>query len=74
MELILKGSRFDSSNHFARQTESAVRASFQVAYRIAQLKKPLTIAENLIMPRALDIISAMCGSSVPEKLKMVSFF
>ena len=46
-------------------------ASFKVAYRIAKCKKPHTIAEELVLPAALDLVSTMIGESVAQKLKVV---
>ena len=46
-------------------------ASFKVAYRIAKCKKPDTIAEELVLPAALDLVSTMIGESVAQKLKVV---
>lgn len=47
-EAALKGSRIDSTGHFARQQEATLEASYQIAYRIAQTKKHHTIGEKLI--------------------------
>ena len=46
-------------------------ASFKVAYRIAKRKKPHTIAEELVLPAALDLVSTMIGELVAQKLKAV---
>ena len=46
-------------------------ASFKVAYGIAKCKKPHTIAKKLVVPAALDLVSAMIGESVAQKLKVV---
>ena len=46
-------------------------ASFKVAYRIAKCKKLHTIAEELVLPAALDLVSTMIGESVAQKLKAV---
>ena len=46
-------------------------ASLKVAYRIAKCKKPHTIAEELVLPAALDMVSTMIGESVAQKLKVV---
>ncbi|CAN7944126.1 unnamed protein product, partial [Ixodes hexagonus] len=37
----------------------ALLASYKVALRIAQSKKPHTVGEELILPAAIDIVSAM---------------
>ena len=45
--------------------------SFKVAYGIAKCKKPHTIAEELVLAAALDLVSTMIGESVAQKLKAV---
>ena len=45
--------------------------SFKVAYRIAKCKKTHTIAEKLVLPAALDLVSTMIGESVAQKVKAV---
>ncbi|KAJ8728815.1 hypothetical protein PYW07_006511 [Mythimna separata] len=39
--------------------ESSLLASYKVAYRVAKAGKPHTIAENLILPAALDMVEIM---------------
>ncbi|KAK4886170.1 hypothetical protein RN001_002441 [Aquatica leii] len=51
--------------------ESALLASYRVAFRVAKAGKPHTIAENLILPAALDIAVIMFGKQEIEKLKSV---
>lgn len=46
-------------------------ASYKVAYRIAQCKKPHTIAEQLILPAALDMVTAMMDEKSAAKLKTI---
>ena len=46
-------------------------ASFKVAYRIAKCKKLHTIAEELVLPDALDLVSTIIGESTAQKLKAV---
>ena len=48
---------------------SYINATFEVAYRIAKCKKPHTIAEELVLAAALDLVSTMIGESVAQKLK-----
>ena len=38
-------------------------ASFKIAYRIAKCKKPHIIAEEIVLPAALDLVSTMIGES-----------
>lgn len=46
-------------------------ASFKVAYSIAQCKKPHKIAEQLILPIAIDIVSIMLDETRAAKLKAI---
>jgi hypothetical protein len=43
-------------------------ASYQVAYRIAQNKKPHTIGVSLILPAAIDIVQTMLGEKCAQQL------
>ena len=43
-------------------------ASFEVANRIAKCKNPHTIAEELVLAAALDLVSTMIAESVTQKL------
>lgn len=49
----------------------ALLASYKVAWRIAMSKKPHTIAGNLILPAAMDIVSIMIGDAAAKQLKNV---
>lgn len=51
--------------------EKALLASYRVAFRVAKAGKPHTIAENLILPAALDIAQIMFGKQEVEKLKSI---
>ena len=54
------------------QTPAKVQlASFKVAYRIAKCKKLHTIAEELVLPAALDLVLTIIGESAAQKLKAV---
>nr|CAH7768700.1 unnamed protein product [Callosobruchus chinensis] len=51
---------------FTQQTSvpsNALLSSFKVAYRVAKCKKPHTIAEELILPAAVDMVNIMLGES-----------
>jgi hypothetical protein len=50
---------------------NALLASYKVAYRIAQCKKPHTIAEELILPAAVDMVRIMVGESAGKLLLKV---
>ncbi|KAE8298233.1 Zinc finger MYM-type protein 6 [Larimichthys crocea] len=49
----------------------ALMASYRVAYRVAQCKKPHTIAEQLILPAAVDMVSIMMDETSAAKLKTI---
>lgn len=55
----------------ASVNSKALMASYKVTYRIAQCKKPHKIAEELILPAALDMVSTMLDDTSAEKLKAV---
>ena len=42
---------------------NAQLASYKAAYRVAQCKKPHTIAEELLLPCAMDMVSTMLDDS-----------
>ena len=50
-------------SNFLQTPAKAQLASFKVAYRIEKCKKLHTIAEELVLPAALDLISTMIGES-----------
>ncbi|XP_046145958.1 SCAN domain-containing protein 3-like [Osmia bicornis bicornis] len=50
---------------------NALLASYKVAYRIAKCKKPHTIAEELILPAAVDMVTIMVGESAGKMLLKV---
>ena len=51
--------------------ESALLASYKVAYRVAKTGKPHTIAENLILPAAVDMVEIMVSKQEANKLKNI---
>lgn len=62
------------STSFIKQTSvptKALLASYKVAFRVAQSKKPHTIAEELILPSAIDMVSTMIGESAANQLKNI---
>ena len=62
------------SSRFVKATSvnhRALLASYKVAYQIAQCKKPHTIAEELILPAALDMVSVMLDDASAAKLKTI---
>ena len=71
-EVSLKTSRLDSTGHFARQNEASLKASYRIALRIAQTKKPHTIGEDLIKPCILEAAKAVLGEQQSNKLRSIS--
>ncbi|XP_049322931.1 zinc finger BED domain-containing protein 5-like [Astyanax mexicanus] len=55
----------------ASVNSKAQMASYRVAYRVAQCKKPHTIAEQLILPAAVDMVSVMLDEISAAKLKTI---
>ena len=53
------------------QSKSALKASYMVAFRIACSKKAFTIAEELILPSAIDMCREIIEAAA-SKLKLVS--
>ena len=72
-EVGVKRIRLDHGGQFSQQTQAGVRASYMVAFRIAQAKKPHTIAENLILPCCKDIVHCVLGDSAEKKLASLPF-
>ena len=50
-------------SNFLQTPAKAQLASFKVAYGIAKCKRLHTIAEELVLPAALDLVSTMIGES-----------
>ncbi|CAM4568285.1 unnamed protein product [Leuciscus chuanchicus] len=62
------------SSRFVNATsvnQRALLASYKVAYQIAQCKKPHSIAEELILPAALDMVSVMLDDASAAKIKTI---
>src|SRR4029434_2420530 len=54
----------------AKVCELALKASYQVALRVAQTKQPYIIAESVILPTASDMCKTMFGKDeYVKKLK-----
>lgn len=51
--------------------EKALLASYKVAYRVAKTSNPHTIAENLILPAAVEMVHIMIGEKEAAKLKTI---
>ena len=48
--------------------EKLIKASYSVALRVAQAKKAHTIAENLILPAAIDMCETILDGECAKKL------
>ncbi|KAL4107468.1 hypothetical protein QTP88_017810 [Uroleucon formosanum] len=62
------------SSSFVKQTSvpyKVLLASYKVAIRIEKCKKPHTIAEELIFPSAIDMVSTLIRESVANRLKNI---
>uniref|UniRef100_A0A669DER0 Uncharacterized protein n=1 Tax=Oreochromis niloticus TaxID=8128 RepID=A0A669DER0_ORENI len=55
----------------ASVSANALLSSYKVAYRVAQCKKPHTIAEELILPCAMDLVSTMTDDTAASKLRAI---
>ena len=51
--------------------EKLMKASYLVALRVARAKKPHTIAENLILPAAIDMCEAVLDGKCVTKLREI---
>nr|KAF6300234.1 hypothetical protein mPipKuh1_009369 [Pipistrellus kuhlii] len=67
----LKKARLDTGKYH-KQNIAAVEASYLVALRIARAMKPYTIAEDLLVPVAKDIVPVMIRDKFVRKLSAIS--
>ncbi|GFT08556.1 protein FAM200B [Trichonephila clavipes] len=51
--------------------EKALITSYKVSYKIARCKKPHTIAEELILPAAIEIVETMFGDNFAKELQSI---
>ena len=68
----LKRQRLDQSGSIYQQTNSIVKASYEVSLMIAKQKKAHTIGENLILPAAKEMVRHIIGEEAAKKLNSVS--
>lgn len=57
---------------FHKKTSNAVQASYIVAYKVAQAKKPHTIVEQLVLPCAKEMVRLVVGEDGARKLNDIS--
>ncbi|KAK1346479.1 hypothetical protein QTO34_000335 [Cnephaeus nilssonii] len=67
----LKKARLDTGGKYLQHV-AAVEASYLVALRIARAMKSHTIAEDLLLPAAKDIVQVMIGDEFVMKLSAIS--
>ncbi|XP_070257217.1 protein FAM200C-like isoform X1 [Myotis yumanensis] len=68
----LKKARLDTGGKYQKENVAAVEASYLVALRIARAMKPHTIAKDLLLPEAKDIVRVMIGDEFVTKLSAIS--
>ena len=69
---LLKKSRLDSEGMWAKQNQAVLEASYRIAFRIAQAKKPHTIGEELIKPCLIEATTLVLGGEKANKLREIS--
>ncbi|XP_023211413.1 zinc finger BED domain-containing protein 5-like, partial [Centruroides sculpturatus] len=72
----LRELKHQSTSLFSRASipSKALLASYKVAHRIAKCKKLHTIAEDLILPAAIDMVSVIIGKLAAKEIKNVTLF
>uniref|UniRef100_K7FLK2 Uncharacterized protein n=1 Tax=Pelodiscus sinensis TaxID=13735 RepID=K7FLK2_PELSI len=65
----LKRQRLNSTNAFYNKTSNA---SYIVAYKVAQTKKPHTIVDQLVLPCAKEMVRLVLGKQAARKLNDTS--
>ncbi|KAL4083728.1 hypothetical protein QTP88_029044 [Uroleucon formosanum] len=56
---------------YSSVSQSALKASFLVSYRIARCLKPYTVGEELILPAAIEMCTEMINEKVANQLKNI---
>ncbi|XP_056645807.1 protein FAM200A-like [Diorhabda sublineata] len=59
------------SRYKASSVNESALLSYKIAYRVAKAGKPHTIAENLVLPAALDMVEIMVNKQEANKLKNI---
>ena len=70
LEVGLKIAHLDQPGHVSQQNQAGLQASYMVALRIAQQKKPHNIGEKLILPCCKDIVRCMNGDGAESNLPL----
>ncbi|GFV14558.1 protein FAM200A [Trichonephila clavipes] len=64
-----------NKKHFLKKAlsvnEKALLTSYKVSYKIARCKKPHTIAEELILPAAIEIVETVFGDNFAKELQSI---
>uniref|UniRef100_K7G186 DUF4371 domain-containing protein n=1 Tax=Pelodiscus sinensis TaxID=13735 RepID=K7G186_PELSI len=68
----LKWQCLNSTSAFYNKTSNAVNASYIVAYKVTQTKKPHTIIEQLMLPCAKEMVRLVLGEEAARKLNNIS--
>ena len=59
---VLRATQLNRHGEFHQANERALEASYRVSLKIAKAKKPHTIAEELIVPCAMEMASFIFGN------------
>ncbi|GFU71169.1 protein FAM200B [Trichonephila clavipes] len=66
---------YEKQKTFLKKTlsvnEKALLTSYKVSYKIARCKKPHIIAEELILPAAIEIVETMFGDNFAKELQSI---
>ena len=69
--LALKNTRLDREGTCHQTNSRALEASYRVSLHVAKTKKPHSIAEELVLPCAKDMVSLMVGEEAAKKLAVI---
>ena len=69
---LLKNCRLDSEGMWAKQNKAVLEASYRIAFRIAQAKKPHTIGDKLIKPCLIEATTLVLRREKAIKIKEIS--
>ena len=72
-ERILYSTHIDSTGHVAQINEAVLEASYRIALRIAECKKPHTIGEKFIKPCHVEATKLILGMNKQERLTIYHF-